>query len=82
MNLRYTSRRARKELFIPKLMERRSREIWLKEGGTSMINALKNKVQEILTNHMDYPLEPDIEKELNSIQKRVEERNIDEYDNR
>jgi len=81
LKLRHTAKNVKKELFIPELSERSSRNTWLKKGAADIFQKAHLKVQEILQTHEAYRLSADQEQKLNQYIKKVEERNINEYIN-
>ncbi|MFW9872739.1 MAG: trimethylamine methyltransferase family protein [Candidatus Thorarchaeota archaeon] len=79
LGLRHTAENIKKELFIPALSERGSRNSWFKNQAFDIFNKAQNKTQEILETHQSYELPSDIEHEINQYIKKVKERNINEY---
>jgi len=60
--------------FIPNIMSRESRDAWEKKGSKNMQDVAKEKIVKILSDYHPKPLEPDVEKELASIMKDVNQR--------
>jgi len=54
----------RKEHFMPRLLDKRSADMWRKMGGKSLKVVAKEYVEEILKKHQPEPLPQDVEKEL------------------
>ncbi|MFX1574508.1 MAG: trimethylamine methyltransferase family protein [Promethearchaeota archaeon] len=81
LGLRHTAKNIKKELYIPKLSERGSRNTWIKKGSLDFITKSQIRIEELLKNHKPKVLKPNLEKEIDSYIKKVEERNINEYIN-
>ncbi|MFW9875559.1 MAG: trimethylamine methyltransferase family protein, partial [Candidatus Thorarchaeota archaeon] len=81
LGLRHTANNIQKELFLPSLSERGSRNTWIKKGAFDIIDKAEKKVQKILKNHKKVLLEPELEKKIDRFIKNVEIRNINEYSN-
>jgi trimethylamine--corrinoid protein Co-methyltransferase len=81
LGLKHTAKNIKKELFIPSLSERSSRNTWIKKGTLDLIEKAQNKIKDILASHKSYILEPELEKKIDDYIKMVEKRNINEYTN-
>jgi len=53
-----------KEHYIPKLLNRKTYDMWKKSGSKDLVTIAKEQVEKILKEHTIEPLPPDIEKEL------------------
>jgi trimethylamine--corrinoid protein Co-methyltransferase len=53
-----------KEHYIPKLLNRKTYDMWKKSGAKDLVTVAKEQVEKILREHVVEPLPPDIEKEL------------------
>jgi trimethylamine--corrinoid protein Co-methyltransferase len=62
----------RKELYIPELADRKTREEWQKIGAKDILQRAKEKAKQILETHEPEPLEKDIQEELRKIVKEAE----------
>ena len=56
---------------MPKLLDRRSYDVWLKDGAKSIEQRAHAKVLEALAEPVPHPLEPDVVKELDEIIHRA-----------
>lgn len=81
LGLRHTANNIQRELFLPSLSERGSRNAWIKKGAFDIIDKAEKEVQKILKNHKKVLLEPELEKKIDRFIKNVEIRNINEYTN-
>jgi len=68
---RHTMQHLREEHFMPKLLDRRSYDVWLKDGAKSIEQRAHAKVLEALAEPVPHPLEPDVVKELDEIIHRA-----------
>jgi len=68
----HTRRNFRKELWQPRLMERRNWEKWEKDGGLSIAEVAQRKVPEILAMEPKDRLSPEVELQIDAIVKRAE----------
>lgn len=68
---RHTMRHLREEHFMPKLLDRRSYDVWAKDGSKSIEQRAHAKVLEALAAPIPNPLEPDVVKELDEIIHRA-----------
>lgn len=57
--------------FIPKIMNRETREAWERKGSKDMQDVAKETIRNILSNHHPKPLDQEVEKELAVILKDV-----------
>jgi len=81
LGLKHTAKNVKKELFIPTLSERDSRNTWIKKGALDIIAKAQKKVKEILKCHKPYLLESELENKLDNYIEKVDMRNINEYIN-
>ncbi|MFC1462561.1 trimethylamine methyltransferase family protein [Verrucomicrobiota bacterium] len=63
----HTVEHFRKELWVPKLLDREYYQAWMDDGGTSAEDRCKVRKDEILATHKVEPLPEDIEKEISVI---------------
>jgi len=63
----HTVARFRKELWFPKLLDRRYYQAWLDDGARSMEEQCRATKERILRDHTPEPLPPDVDKELDRI---------------
>ncbi len=66
-----TLRTFRREHFIPALMDRRSREAWLRDGGRSMFDRAKETVKRVLKEHHPEPVDTGIAREIEGFLKKA-----------
>jgi len=57
----FTLKTFRKEHFIPTLLDRRSREAWLKAGGRDLGAEAREKARQIIRDHRPEPVEQDVQ---------------------
>jgi trimethylamine--corrinoid protein Co-methyltransferase len=76
---KHTREYMRKELYIPKLVNRYRRSTWRKKGSKDIITVATEKVEEILRNFTEYELPADIDAQLKALIKKVDERTFDFY---
>ena len=69
----------KKELYIPKLSERGTRNSWLKKGAQDIFNKAQTNVEQILKNHKGYVIDPILEQKIDNYTEEVKKRNINEY---
>lgn len=79
LGLQHTVKNIKRELFIPSLSERNSRNTWIKKGSLDIIDKAQKKIKIILKDHMIKVLEPKLEKTLDDFIKKVKKRNLNEY---
>ncbi|MFX0188807.1 MAG: trimethylamine methyltransferase family protein [Candidatus Hodarchaeota archaeon] len=76
---KHTREYMRKELYIPKLVNRYRRSTWRKKGSKDIIAVATEKVEEILRNFTEYELPAEIDAKLKALIKKVDERTFDFY---
>ncbi|MFW9867744.1 MAG: trimethylamine methyltransferase family protein [Candidatus Thorarchaeota archaeon] len=69
----------KKELYIPKLIDRNRRSSWRKKGSKDIIERARDRVNEILQNQIPPETNHDTEIKLLSMIKDIEARSIDLY---
>lgn len=79
LGMRHTAENIRKELYIPKLSERGTRNSWLKKGAQNIFDKAQINVQKILENHKELVIDPNLEAKIDEYIKYVEKRNTNEY---
>jgi len=57
----------KKEHWFPTLLDRKTRDAWVKNGSKDLLQRARKKTSEILETHVPTPLPSDIEKELDHI---------------
>jgi trimethylamine--corrinoid protein Co-methyltransferase len=75
----HTRKYMKKELFIPKLIDRNRRSSWRKRGSKDIIERARDRVNEIIQNHIPPEINHDTEIKLLSMIKDIETRSIDLY---
>ena len=63
----HTAEHFRKELWIPKLLDRNYYQRWLDGGATNMQQRCKAAKDDILKNHQPEPVDPDVQKALDEV---------------
>jgi trimethylamine--corrinoid protein Co-methyltransferase len=76
---KHTQKYMKKELYIPKLIDRNRRSTWRKKGSKDIVERARDKVNELLQNYCPPDINPEIETKLLSIIKDIETRSIDLY---
>ncbi len=79
LSLRHTAKNTRKELFVPQLADRQRRGAWLRQGGTTMMERARLKVNEILQTQKGPGLSPELEKKIKEYTKMVSKRTMEDY---
>ncbi|MEM2389673.1 MAG: trimethylamine methyltransferase family protein, partial [Ignisphaera sp.] len=64
---RHTREWWRKEHFIPKLLDKRTTDMWRKSGSKDLSTVAREYVEKILKEHTPEPLPPDVEKSLSEV---------------
>ena len=64
---RHTMQHLREEQFIPRLIDRRSYDLWARDGRRSLEDRAREKVKEALAAPVPFPLEPDVVGRLDAI---------------
>ncbi len=62
----------KKEHWIPTLLDRQTRDAWVKNGSKDLVQRAKEKTKAILANHVPIPLPNETDKELDSVLKQME----------
>ncbi|TFF99556.1 MAG: hypothetical protein EU541_04610 [Promethearchaeota archaeon] len=75
----HTIQNMKKELYMPKLMDRSRRSTWWKEGAKDIIERASEKVQKALESHKPPEIEKEIENKLQEYMKKVEARSLKDY---
>ena len=75
----HTRKYMKKELFIPKLVDRNRRTSWFKKGAKNIMETATEKVNEILQNFNEYEISADIDIKLKAYMKEVHERTLEYY---
>jgi trimethylamine--corrinoid protein Co-methyltransferase len=63
----HTAAHFRKEMWIPKMWERRSWDTWLADGGKSMADRATERLEEILETHQPEPIDEALAREIDGI---------------
>lgn len=75
----HTRKIMKKELFIPKLVDRNRRTTWVKKGAKDIIAIAAEQAKHILQNFKEYEIPADVDTELKAYMKKVDERTIEYY---
>ena len=65
-----------KEQYFPKLSDRKTREVWGREGARELKAVAHERVEKLLQEHQTEPLDKDIEKELLIIVEEIKKREL------
>jgi len=79
LGTKHSVKNTRKEIYVPKLVDRNRRGSWLKEGSKDIMISAREKVDEILQSQQGPGLSPDIEIKLSEYFKIVASRSINDY---
>jgi len=77
--LKHTVKNTRKELFVPKLVDRDRRGIWQRNGAKDIITRAREKVDEILKTQKGLGISQEIEGKLQEIYKKISSRTYDDF---
>jgi len=66
----------KKEHWFPALLDRQTRDAWIKNGTKDLVKRASEKTKQILDTHIPTPLASDIEKELDAVVKEAEKRTL------
>ncbi len=64
---KHTMKHLRDEQFFPKLIDRRSADLWARDGKKSLEDRARSRVREALSQPVPYPLEPKLIRKLDAI---------------
>ncbi|MFX1339937.1 MAG: trimethylamine methyltransferase family protein, partial [Promethearchaeota archaeon] len=76
---KHTRKYMKKELYIPKLLNRNRRTTWRKKGEKDIISNASEKVENILKEFVEFEIPTDMDKELKSFMRMAEERTYDYF---
>ncbi len=76
LNQKHTLKHLEEEHFLTRLSDRDSHEAWAEKGKVGIVEKAKDQVRRILDEHEPLALDPVVEKELLSIVKEVEKREL------
>ena len=79
LGTKHSVKNTRKEIYIPKLVDRNRRGSWLKEGAKDIMIRAREKVDEILQSQQGPGLSSDVEIKLSEYFKIVASRSINDY---
>ena len=68
----HTKKWARKEMYLPKVSDRLSYQLWTKEGSKDVVERAREYARDIIKSHKVPPLPDDVNKELDKILKAAE----------
>lgn len=71
---RHTREWWRKEHFIPKLLDKRTTDMWKKSGSKDLNTVAREYVEKVLKEHTPEPLPPDVEKSLSEVMLGIAKR--------
>ncbi len=79
LGTKHSVKNTRKEIYVPKLVDRNRRGPWLKDGAKDMIVRAREKVNEILQTQKGPGLSSDVEIKLESYFKVIASRSLNDY---
>jgi len=77
--LKHTSKNVRKEILVPKLVDRERRNKWWRNEAKDMIKRAAEKVQQILNEQEGPKIEPEIDNKLKEYYKIISSRTFDDF---
>ena len=77
--LKHTAKNTRKEIIVPKLIDRDRRGIWSKQGSKEIMIRAKEKVDEILEKQQGPGISPEINMQLLEYYKKISIRSYDDF---
>jgi len=77
--LKHTAKNTRKEIFVPKLVNREKRGIWKKNGAKDIIVVAKERVDKILETQKGPGLSSNTEKQIAKYSQIVTSRSLEDY---
>ena len=79
LGTKHSVKNTRKEIYVPKLVDRNRRGPWLKDGAKDMMVRAREKVNEILQTQKGPGLSSDVEAKLESYFKIIASRSLNDY---
>ena len=79
LGTKHSVKNTRKEIFVPKLMNREKRGRWLKSGSNSIFEIAHEKVKSILNSNVSPNLPSSINDSLDEYIKEVSKRSLEDY---
>ncbi|MBD3211295.1 MAG: hypothetical protein GF311_01710 [Candidatus Lokiarchaeota archaeon] len=76
---KHSVRHTRKEIYVPKLVDRNRRGSWIKDGCLDMFDRAHREVQKILSMKAESHLNEKIERELENYYKTISSRTLEDY---
>lgn len=76
---KHSIKNIRKEIIVPKLVNREKRGKWLKNGAKDMMQRAQEKVEKILETQKGPGLSEQVEKQLEKYTRKVASRNMNDY---
>jgi trimethylamine--corrinoid protein Co-methyltransferase len=79
LGTKHSVKNTRKEIFVPKLMNREKRGSWLRSGSNGIFELAREKVKEILHSYVSPNLPSSVNKALDEYIKKVSKRSLEDY---
>lgn len=79
LSLKHTAKNVRKEIYVPKLIDRKRRGIWIKEGAKDIMDVAKERIERIMKTQSGPGLTSEVKEKLNNYTLRVALRTLDDY---
>ena len=79
LGTKHSAKNTRKEIYIPKLMNREKRGRWLRSGSNNMFKLAQKKVKDILSSYESPNLPSSINQALDEYLKQVSKRTLEDY---
>ncbi|TFG08074.1 MAG: hypothetical protein EU539_03330 [Promethearchaeota archaeon] len=80
LGTKHSVKNIRKEIFVPKLVDRDRRGTWKKHGSKDIIQRARDKVDKILEKQKGPGLSPEVEQKIEEYTKKVASRTMDYYE--
>ena len=77
--LKHTAKNVRKEIIVPKLVDRERRGIWSKHGSKEIMMRAKERVDEILEKQKGPGISSDVNEKLKEYFKKISSRTYDDF---
>jgi trimethylamine--corrinoid protein Co-methyltransferase len=79
LGTKHSVKNTRKEIFVPKLMNREKRGRWLRSGSNGIFELAREKVKKILHSYVSPNLPSSINEALDEYIKKVSKRSLEDY---
>ncbi len=77
----HTARHYRSEHFLPRLLVRDPYDVWIEGGSRPALEAARQRAASLLAKHQPYPVDVEIEQNLNRYRQKIATRSLDDFYN-